>query len=60
MNGVKAMPCRRLVVKLGTNLLTAGGDRLDLDMMATLVGQVARLHKHCHLVAPKAKAAPLY
>jgi len=35
---------RRLVVKLGTNLLTAGGDRLDLEVMAILVGQMARLH----------------
>lgn len=38
-------PYRRLVVKLGTNLLTAGGDRLDLEVMASLVGQVARLHQ---------------
>jgi glutamate 5-kinase len=34
---------RRIVVKLGTNILTAGSDRLDLEMMASLVGQVARL-----------------
>jgi glutamate 5-kinase len=33
------------VVKLGTNLLTAGTDRLDLEVMARLVGQVARLHQ---------------
>jgi len=38
-------PYRRLVVKLGTNLLTAGTDRLDLDVMAALVGQIARLHQ---------------
>lgn len=36
---------RRIVVKLGTNLLTAGTDRLDLEIMAALVGQVARLHQ---------------
>ncbi len=36
---------RRLVAKLGTNVLTAGGDRLDLEVMAALVGQVARLQK---------------
>ncbi len=36
---------RRIVVKVGTNVLTAGTDRLDLEVMATLVGQVARLHK---------------
>src|SRR5829696_4065665 len=34
---------RRIVAKLGTNILTAGSDRLDLEMMASLVGQVARL-----------------
>ena len=37
-------PFRRIVVKLGTNLLTAGTDRLDLEAMAALVGQIARLH----------------
>lgn len=40
----QAVSCQRLVVKLGTNLLTGGGDRLDLGIMASLVGQVARLH----------------
>ncbi len=35
----------RIVVKLGTNLLTNGSDRLDLGVMASLVSQVARLHK---------------
>jgi glutamate 5-kinase len=35
--------CRRVVAKFGTNLLTAGTDRLDLEVMAALVGQVARL-----------------
>jgi glutamate 5-kinase len=30
---------------VGTNVLTAGTDRLDLEVMAELVGQVARLHK---------------
>ncbi len=34
-----------IVVKLGTNLLTAGMDRLDTEVMATLVGQVAQLHQ---------------
>jgi len=34
--------CRRIVVKLGTNLLTAGTDRLNLEVMSSLVGQVAR------------------
>src|SRR3972149_881829 len=36
---------RRIVVKLGTTLLTAGTSRLDLEVMASLVGQVARLHR---------------
>jgi len=35
--------CRRIVVKLGTNLLTAGTDRLNLEVMSALVGQIARL-----------------
>ena len=35
---------RRIVAKVGTNLLTAGSDRLDLDTMSSLVAQVARLH----------------
>lgn len=36
---------RRIVVKLGTNLLTNSSDRLDLARMETLVDQVARLHR---------------
>ncbi len=35
----------RLVIKLGTNLLTGGSGRLDLATMAGIVDQVARLHK---------------
>ena len=35
---------RRIVVKAGTSLLTRGADRLDLEIMATLVEQIARLH----------------
>jgi len=35
----------RMVVKLGTSLLTGGSDRLDRDMMSRLVSQMARLHK---------------
>ena len=35
---------QRIVAKFGTNLLTAGTKQLDLEVMATLVGQVARLH----------------
>src|SRR3990172_6140139 len=36
---------RRIIAKFGTNVLTAGTDRLDLEVMAALVGQVARLHR---------------
>ncbi|HET8943458.1 MAG TPA: glutamate 5-kinase [Dehalococcoidia bacterium] len=36
---------RRVVAKFGTNVLTAGTARLDLEVMAALVGQVARLHQ---------------
>jgi len=35
----------RIIAKFGTNLLTAGTDRLDLEVMASLVGQVAKLHQ---------------
>ncbi len=37
---------RRIVAKFGTNVLTAGTDKLDLEIMASLVGQVARLHRN--------------
>ena len=36
-------PCNRIVLKFGTNLLTSGQDRLDLNFMSTLVEQVAEL-----------------
>lgn len=38
----------RLVIKLGTNLLTGGTGRLDPDTMTHLVGQVAKLHQQGH------------
>jgi glutamate 5-kinase len=37
------MAYRRIVAKFGTSLLTAGSDRLDLESMSRLVGQVVRL-----------------
>lgn len=40
----KSLPFRRIVVKLGTNLLTKGSDRLDKDIMPSLVSQIASLH----------------
>lgn len=36
---------RRIVAKFGTNVLTAGTDRLDTELMSSLVGQVAELRK---------------
>jgi glutamate 5-kinase len=39
------MAYRRIVVKLGTSLLTGGSDRLDRNIMSSLVKQVAQLHK---------------
>ena len=39
------MNYHRIVVKLGTNLLTAGSDHLNLETMGSLVGQIARLYK---------------
>ena len=40
----KPFAYKRVVVKAGTALLTRGTDHLDLEVMASLVGQVARLH----------------
>jgi glutamate 5-kinase len=37
------MRYHRIVAKFGTSLLTAGSDRLDLEAMSRLVGQVVRL-----------------
>ena len=36
------LPNSRIVLKVGTSLLTGGTDRLDLEIMSTVVGQVAR------------------
>ncbi len=41
----KTLPYHRLVVKLGTSLLTGGGDHLNQEIMSGLVAQVAQLHK---------------
>ena len=38
-------PNHRIVAKFGTSLLTGGSDHLDQDIMASLVSQVAQLHK---------------
>ncbi len=36
-------PYRTLVIKLGTNVLTSGTDRLDLEVMASVADQVVQL-----------------
>jgi glutamate 5-kinase len=36
---------KRIVAKFGTNVLTAGTDRLDIELMSSLVSQVAGLRK---------------
>jgi len=47
-NGMNLEPaglcCHRMVVKLGTSLLTGGSGRLDRNMMSRLVEQMAKLH----------------
>jgi len=45
MNKKSNLPYHRIVVKLGTNLLTGGADHLDEDIMSRLVAQVAQLHQ---------------
>jgi glutamate 5-kinase len=40
-----ALRYHRIVAKFGSNVLTAGTDRLNMEMMSTLAGQVAELHK---------------
>ncbi len=39
------MKYKRLVVKLGTNLLTGGSGNLNMDIMSSLTTQVAQLHR---------------
>jgi len=60
LEGGSSLLCNRMVVKVGTTLLTDHTERLDLEMMATLVGQIARLHeqgKEMLLVSSGAVAA---
>ena len=44
-SGLPSFPYQRIVVKLGTSLLTSGSDRLDEEIMSDLVRQAAQLHK---------------
>ena len=39
------LPYHRIVAKLGTSLLTGGGDCLNRDIMSSLVDQIAQLHR---------------
>jgi glutamate 5-kinase len=39
------MAYHRIVAKFGTSLLTSGTDHLDLQVMSSLVEQIARLHR---------------
>jgi glutamate 5-kinase len=39
------LPYHRIVAKLGTSLLTGGGDCLNQDIMSSLVDQIAQLHR---------------
>jgi len=39
------MTYHRVLIKLGTNLPTGGSERLNLEIMSSLVGQMSRLHK---------------
>ena len=41
----KTLPYHRLVVKLGTSLLTGGSDHLNQEIISGLVAQVAQLHR---------------
>lgn len=44
------MSYKRIIAKFGTNLLTGGTGRLDLDIMSTLVRQIVQLHSQGHEV----------
>ena len=44
-NDTSARPYRRVVVKVGTTLITDGTNRLDLETMSGVVGQIARLQR---------------
>jgi glutamate 5-kinase len=54
------MQYKRIVIKLGTNLITGGSGGLDISIMAGLAAQVAELHRKGHeiiLVSSGAVAA---
>jgi glutamate 5-kinase len=43
-NTQSVFPYKRVVAKLGTSLLTGGSDHLNLEIMSTLVRQLAQMH----------------
>lgn len=45
MTDSSSIKYQRIVVKLGTSLLTGGGDRLNLEIIASLAAQIARLQE---------------
>ena len=42
------MSYQRIVAEFSTNLFTGGTGQLDLELMATLVEQIAQLHSQGH------------
>jgi len=44
-SNLNTSPYHRIVVKLGTSLLTGGSDHLNENIMSSLVAQVAQLHR---------------
>ena len=59
-NTSNANSYKRVVAKVGTSLLTGGTGRLNMDIMAALVAQIAKLHaegKQMLLVSSGAVAA---
>lgn len=45
VKSIQKSPYRRIVIKLGTSLLTGGTGKLDLKVMSDLANQVAQLHE---------------
>jgi len=39
------LPYKRIVAKFGTSLLTRGENKLNRNMISSLVSQIARLHQ---------------
>lgn len=49
LNGKRQLTaCKRIVVKIGSSLLTANGQGLDLDAISAWASQIAKLHSQGH------------